>query len=89
MRTVTATELARNLSRILDEVARDGGEIVIERNGRPVARLLAAPRGMTALEMFGDLYGVLTPEEGARWEADSEPARGETLDKALRDPWES
>ncbi|MGO9264180.1 MAG: hypothetical protein ACLQBA_04710 [Candidatus Binataceae bacterium] len=41
--TITTTELARNLNRILDQLVNEGGEIVIERNSRRVARLTATP----------------------------------------------
>ena len=35
--TISATELARNLSRVLEQLVTDGGEVVIERNSRRVA----------------------------------------------------
>lgn len=35
MKRINVTTLARNLRRVLDELARDGEEIVIERHGRP------------------------------------------------------
>ena len=40
MRTVGAFEAKNKLSELLDEVER-GGEIVITRHGKPVARLVA------------------------------------------------
>jgi prevent-host-death family protein len=39
---VTASELARNASSLLDEVAR-GRTVVVHRRGRPVARLVPIP----------------------------------------------
>ncbi len=68
---ISATELARNLSRILDQLVAEGGEIAIERNSRVVARLLAVPAQQTALEAMGDLYGILPEAAAAGWEADS------------------
>ena len=50
MRTITATELARNLRRVLDRLAIEGEEIVIERNREQVARLLPGPGRQTALQ---------------------------------------
>ena len=41
MRTVGAFEAKNKLSELLDEVER-GGEIVITRHGKPVARLVAS-----------------------------------------------
>lgn len=43
MRTVGAFEAKNKLSELLDEVER-GGEIVITRHGKPVARLVASER---------------------------------------------
>jgi prevent-host-death family protein len=43
MRTVGAFEAKNKLSELLDEVAR-GGEVVITRHGKPVARLVANER---------------------------------------------
>ena len=73
MKTLTATELARNLRRILDGVEHGHEEIVITRDGRPVAKLAPHVRSITALEAMGDIYGLLSDEEGAAW---LEDARG-------------
>ena len=89
--TITATELARNLSRVLDQLMTEGGEIVIERNSRRVARLTAATAEQTALEAMADLYRTLPEDAAASWEADSRRynARKATVDKGVRDPWHS
>lgn len=71
MQSITTTELARNLSKVLDRIEADGGEIVVERRGRPIARLLAVPGRRTALDVLADLYQTLSSEAGAAWEADS------------------
>ena len=85
MQTITATELARNLRQVLDRLAVGGEEIVVERNQRPIARLLAIPPRQTALEVMADLYRTL-PEPAARgWLTDARS--DDTLDQALRDPW--
>lgn len=89
--TITATELARNLSRVLDQLAAEGGEIVIERNSRRIARLVASPGHQTALEAMADLYRTLPDDAAATWEWDAR-RRGpgaETLKKGMRDPWAS
>jgi antitoxin (DNA-binding transcriptional repressor) of toxin-antitoxin stability system len=88
---MTATELARNLSEILDRLAVEREEIVIERNHRQVARLIPGPGRLTALEALADLYRTLPEDAAATLEADSRAAglRGERLSKGIRDPWAS
>ena len=91
MKTITATDLARNLRRVLDRLAIEGEEIVIERNREQVARLLPGPARQTALEAMADLYRTLPEDAAAAWEADSGKGRwkGSRLDKGIRDPWAS
>jgi len=91
MKTITATELARNLRRVLDRLAIEGEEIVIERNREQVARLLPGPARQTALEAMADLYRTLPEDAAANWEGDSRKGRwkGTRLDKGVRDPWAS
>ena len=91
MKTITATELARNLRRVLDRLVIEGEEIVVERNHQQVARLLPGPARQTAIQAMSDLYRTLTEEAGAAWEADSRRGRwkGSRLDKGMRDPWAS
>ena len=40
-RTMKASEFKAKCLRLMDEVAEDGGEIVITKNGKPVAKLTA------------------------------------------------
>ncbi len=91
MKTVTATELARNLSRVLDRLGVEGEEVVIERNGQEVARLLPGAARQTALEAMADLYRTLPDSAGVTWEADNQKGRWKRgrLDKGTRDPWTS
>ena len=88
MRTITATELARNLRRVLGRLAIEGEEIVIERNREQVARLLPGPARQIALQAMADLYRTLPEDAAATWEADSRQGRwkGSRLDKGVRDP---
>ena len=80
-----------NLRRVLDRLAIEGEEIVIERNREQVARLLPGPARQTALEAMADLYRTLPEDAAATWEADSRRGRwkGSRLDKGVRDPWAS
>jgi len=88
---ITTTELARNLSRILDQLVNEGGEIVIERNSRRVARLIAAPAQQSALEAMADLYRTLPEDAAVGWEGDSRrySPKNASLDKGVRNPWDS
>lgn len=67
MRTITATEAARNFSRILDMLEHGAEEIVVLRNNHPVAKLVPGAPRMTALEALADLYRTLPDDEGAAW----------------------
>lgn len=86
MKTITATELARNLRKVLDQVAETGGEYSIERNRQVVARVLPGVREQTALEAMADLYQRLPPSAAAQWEKDARTASKNLVDD-LRDPW--
>ena len=91
MKTITATALARNLRRVLDRLAIEGEEIVIERNREQVARLLPGPARQTALEAMADLFRTLPDDAAATWETDSRKGRwkGSRLHNGIRDPWAS
>ncbi len=80
MRTITATEFARNLRQVLDRPATEPEEIIIERNSRQICRLLPGPGSMTALEAMADLYRTLPEAAGHDWLQDSwNTDLGETL----------
>ena len=63
---ITATELAKNLSDILNRIRYRGERFVVERNGEAVAALLPAspPRGITVAELFDRLRTIGWPDEG-------------------------
>jgi prevent-host-death family protein len=86
MTTMTATELARNLSAVLDRLEHGSEEIVVVRSRHPVARLVPGAPRMTAMEAFADLYGAISPEEGEAWKRDC-AAADRTLREELADPW--
>ena len=67
MKTVTATEVARNFSRVLDLLEHESEEIVVLRNNQPVAKLVPGAPRMTALEALADLFRTLPDAEGAAW----------------------
>lgn len=88
MRTITATELARNLRQVLDRLVIEGEEIEIERNNQRIARLVPGPGRQTALQAMADLYRTLSPGAARDW---VESARGmeEKVEQGARDPWDS
>ena len=88
MRTITATELARNLRRVLDTMNADGEEYEIERNHEVVGRLLPGRRRLTALEAMGDLYRTLPQKAAAGWlDASREGPVSADIDGGMSDPW--
>ncbi|MHB8764368.1 MAG: type II toxin-antitoxin system Phd/YefM family antitoxin [Deferrisomatales bacterium] len=88
MRTVTATELARNLRTVLDAVEFRGEEIAVVRNQHAIARIVPGAPRMTALEALADLYRTLPEGAAAGWLEDSRQGGPGTLDE-LGDPWAS
>jgi len=81
--TVSATELARNTRKILDEVATRGESVEIERNNVTVARIVPSIPTMTAAQALEGLRPMLTPDQARAWLEDS---RG-GFDETVRDPW--
>jgi len=88
MRKITATELARNLRQVLDNVLITHEEYVIERHHRQIARIISGPGRQTAMEAMTDLYRTLPEKAAKNWLRDSRDESG-TLDKEMRDPWAS
>ena len=78
-RVIKASEFKARCLKLMDEVAENGGEIVITKNGRPTARLVAyreKPQTLFGidrgkLEILGDVVAPVDVE----WEADSDPDR--------------
>ncbi len=63
---ITATELAKNPSDVLNRVRYRGERFLVERNGDPVASLgpVDAARGITVAEFFDRLRTMNWPDEG-------------------------
>lgn len=89
MRTVTATELARNLRAVLDAVEFRGEEIAVVRNQHPIARIVPGAPRMTALEAMADLYRTLPDDAAATWLEDARRSGTPTVEDEARDPWDS
>ncbi len=88
MTTMNAAELARNIDGVLDQVERQGDEIVITRDDHPVARLVPGVPRMTAMQALADLAGILTADEGRQWLEDARDF-GRNAAGPMRDPWAS
>lgn len=88
MVTMTATEFVRNFSKMLDRLEFAAEEIVITRNKHVVAKLIPGAAVLTAVEAFGDIFGILSDEDGEAWMKDSCEATG-TLRNEMEDPWAS
>lgn len=86
MKVVTATKLARNFKRMLDEVEFKGEELIVTRNKQQVAKIVPGPAHLTALEAMADLYRTLPADAAASWPRDSR-RRGGNLKVEARDPW--
>lgn len=78
-RRVKASEFKATCLRLMDELAENGGEIVITKHGRPVARLTAfhdRPPSLFGIDegklrITGD---IMSPIDVA-WEAEGDPDR--------------
>ena len=78
-RTIKASEFKAKCLKLMDEVAENGEEIVITKNGKPVAKLTAfreRPKTLFGidkgrLEILGDIISPIEVE----WEAEVDPDR--------------
>jgi antitoxin (DNA-binding transcriptional repressor) of toxin-antitoxin stability system len=86
VKTLTATEVSRNFSRVLDDLEHGGEEVVIVRGKHPVAKLVPGAPRLTALEALGDLYRTLDDAEGRAW-LDDMVGADRPLRRETRDPW--
>ena len=90
MKTITATELARNLRQVLDNLVVQGEEVAIERNNQQIARLVPGGRFQTALEAMADIYKTLPADAARGWEKASRARTAEKVaGRGVRDPWAS
>jgi prevent-host-death family protein len=90
MTMLTVSDLARNLSAVLDRVEREQEELVLVRNHRRIARLVPEPPAQNALEIFSDLYGTLddsTASSLAKALRSARKGKRGTIG-GLRDPWD-
>jgi prevent-host-death family protein len=83
---MSATDAARNFSRLLDDVEHHGRSVTILRGGRPVATVIpAAPRTITVAELLQAVRSFPAPDTDLA--DDLRQARADL--PVERDPWES
>jgi prevent-host-death family protein len=89
MKTLSATEVARNFSAVLDALERDQEEVILVRNQRPVARLVPEAPQQDALSVLGDLYRTLDDETADALSAALTSVRKSRRGRVseLRNPW--
>jgi len=83
MQTISASDLARNTSAILERVLL-GETVRVLRNRTEIAHIVPARRTMTAAQAIARIRGLLTPAQGEAWLRDS---LGD-FDQEVHDPWE-
>jgi antitoxin (DNA-binding transcriptional repressor) of toxin-antitoxin stability system len=86
--TISATELAKNLSSILSRVQYRGERFVVERNGEPVAAIgpVGAPAGLSVRELFDLVRRIGFPDD--QFAVDLEAIQADQQ-KAVLPPWPS
>jgi len=85
MDTISATELARNTSDILDKVTSRGQTLGISRNNALIAQLSPPTRSMTASQILAGIkLSVFSPKEGHEWLKTSQQG----FDDSVANPWE-
>jgi antitoxin (DNA-binding transcriptional repressor) of toxin-antitoxin stability system len=82
MRIVSASDLARNTSTILERILL-GESVSVMRNRTEIAHIVPARRTMTAAHALAGRDGGLSPAQGESWLKDS---RGDFEDE-VRNPW--
>ncbi len=95
MKQMTVTETARKFHEVIQAVEDQGEEFLVIRKTQPVARIVPELPPQTALEVMGDLYGILDDETGSAWLSAIESQKQKQrkarkgLLAELRNPWAS
>jgi len=89
--TISVTEAVRNFADFINRVAYRGEHFVLERGGRPVARLVPVPQAGRLGDLPDLLANVpgLTREDAEAFSRDMEGASSELPPLAGADPWGS
>jgi antitoxin (DNA-binding transcriptional repressor) of toxin-antitoxin stability system len=74
LKSITATELARNLKRMLDQVEFKRESLSVVRNNQQIARIVPGAARQNALEAMADLFRTLSEDAARGWWAIAVPA---------------
>lgn len=88
MTVITASELARNLRRVLDQLEHGDVEIVVTRKTHEIARLLPNLPRLTALEAMADIRGSSNARRSDAWARDAAKLDSRASHE-MKDPWAS
>ena len=88
---ISVTEAVRNFADFINRVVYRGEDFVLERGGRPVARLIPVPQAgrLGDLPALLDTVPNLSTEEAEALATDIEDARSQLPPLAREDPWAS
>lgn len=91
MKSLTAAEVARKFSQVLDDLVESREEVVVTRNHKMVARIIPEPAEQNALEVLGDLHGTIDDATAEAMGDALKAVRAEDPGSLheLRDPWAS
>jgi antitoxin (DNA-binding transcriptional repressor) of toxin-antitoxin stability system len=93
MKVLSYDALARNFPKAWATIEAKGEEVVVTRNRRRVARIVPEGAAATAMDVFGDLHGVLGEGAGAVIARKLAAVRNGKHDRGtlreLRNPWAS
>ena len=92
-RRAGSQQAARDFTKTWAVIESGGEEVIVKRNRRRIAGILPEPSVQTALEVFGDLHGVLQEPAGSALtrklaELRADQRRQGTL-REVRNPWAS
>ena len=88
---ISVTEAVRNFADFINRVVYRGEDFVLERGGRPVARLIPVPQAGGLGELPGLLEAIpnLSAEDAEALASDMEDARSQLPPLPPEDPWAS
>jgi prevent-host-death family protein len=84
---ISATELARRVGNVLGRVRYRGDSFVVERNGEPVARIVAVAEASSV--SFGEALAAWRSAGEPEPEFAADLVRVGELDRVPEDPWAS
>lgn len=89
-KTVSATDLGRNLADYLNRVSYRGESFVVQRGGRNIAELRPAPRGLKCSDFIAGYESLphLDADEVDELAQDLETAREELNAIPQENPWD-